>query len=122
MSDISIHQEFPTYGGLSRVAMIFGVPIMALVGLLVCSMFLILIATMFIGQVAYFLLIPIFFILVFIKYQSETDDQAMRILGLELLWYFRKTNINIWGRNLTILPIKYGRHRYVVKRLFKQYF
>ena len=120
MDELSIHQDFPTYGGLSRVAMIWGVPIMALVGLTLGSIILILILSTFMGDVVYLLGLISFGALVFIKIQCATDDQAIRILSFELFWYFKKTNKVIWGENLTILPVKYGRSQHVIKRFYKQ--
>lgn len=82
--------EYPTFNGLSRSAMIWGIPIMALALIVGVSMVISLILLQFIGLqgfLAFALAIPLLFML---KSISANDDQAMNILWYEVLCLLKK--------------------------------
>jgi type IV secretion system protein VirB3 len=58
--------------------------------------------------------IPIF---LFMRSMCETDDQALRIIGLELFWFMHRLRSHV-PKTLTFTPIKYGRVTDVYKRYF----
>jgi len=120
MSDIKL-RDFPTYGALSRAAMVFGIPFMAIVGVLLGSLGVVMALNKFVGTWAYLFLMVSVVILLVIKALCATDDQAMRILGFEVFWFTKKRNKVIWGDNLVLLPIKYGRQNNEIKRIYEQF-
>jgi type IV secretion system protein VirB3 len=122
MSDSEL-RDFPTYGALSRAAMIFGVPLMALVAVFVGSLVVIMGLSQFeaIGSWSYLFVLVSLAILLIIKSVCALDDQAMRILSFEILWFIKKTNKAIWGNNLVLLPIKYGRCENEIKRFYQSF-
>jgi type IV secretion system protein VirB3 len=120
MSDIEL-RDFPTYGALSRAAMVFGIPLMAIVGVLLGSLGGVMALNKFVGTWSYLFLIVSVVILLVIKGLCATDDQAMRILGFEVFWFTKKRNKFIWGDNLVLLPIKYGRQNNEIKRFYEQF-
>ncbi|WP_373741704.1 VirB3 family type IV secretion system protein [Neisseria sp.] len=111
LPDINIDTEYGTYEGLSRVAMVWGVPLIP--GFIIVMVFMS--ATMFLlpfydlKAVGIFLLaIPC---LVFLRYITKKDDQAIRILCLEIYWWFVRRKSNLFGDTLTITATKFGRER-----------
>lgn len=69
------------------------------------------------GLLFLFVLVPIF---IFVKGLCETDDQALRILWLELQCLLRRRYAYLFGKSLTIAPIKYGRRFSVYRDAFKE--
>lgn len=120
MSDNNL-RDFPTYGGLSRSAMLFGVPLMALIAVMVGSLIVLMSLQKIFGIWSYLFLIVSCTILLVIKNICALDDQAMRILSFEIQWFFKKTNRAIWGNNLVLLPIKYGRCENEIKRFYQSF-
>ena len=62
-------------------------------------------------------------ILLFVKSQCATDDKAMHILCIEMLWFMhklRKGNAASYGGTLTLCPISNGRKYKHVKHYFKK--
>lgn len=113
MSDYheDIHTEYPTYNGMNRPAMILGAPLMPMVFCTLTVIFLAMIANLFIGVKAFFLVglvLPIYFGL---KTISENDDQAMKIYALEAKWLLRRILSGAGLRTFTLHAGKYGRHR-----------
>ena len=50
----------------------------------------------------------------------KRDDQALRILGLEIYWWFVRRKSNLFGDTLTITATKFGRDRDDYIRFIKE--
>lgn len=111
LPEVDIDTEYSTYDGLSREAMIAGVPIVPafilLIALMVGAMGLI--PLLGLKALSVFLLgIPV---IVFLRILVKRDDQAIRILGLEIYWWFVRRKSVLFGDTLTISATKFGRDR-----------
>ncbi|MDD2892531.1 MAG: VirB3 family type IV secretion system protein [Halothiobacillaceae bacterium] len=122
MSEGTGKKGYITYNGMARTSMPMGVPYMALMSLLsVGAMSSMLAGNIFgpVGWLVGLLVVPILF---FIKTISATDDKAMRLLWLEVVWAARKLffgNSSFYGGAMAIAPISYKRKYKDVKRAFK---
>jgi type IV secretion system protein VirB3 len=121
--------RYPGYNGLGRTAGIWGVPYMAMLVVVVSSMFAAMIAGFVLGPggLAFvFLGGPV---LLYFKQVCETDDQGLRIMWLEMRCrsYFVTLKIRAlvkancpvprYGNTLTLAPLRYGRQR----RVYREY-
>jgi len=119
--------RYPGFNGLGRTAGIWGVPYMAMLVVVVCSMFVGVIAGAILGPggLAFaFLGAPV---LLYFKQVCETDDQGLRIMWLEMRcrFYFRMQKLRAFinskgaalrfGNTLTLAPLRYGRQRRVYR-------
>ncbi|RKV73849.1 MAG: hypothetical protein D8H97_26995 [Neisseria sp.] len=120
LPDINIDTEYSTYDGLSRVAMVWGVPLIP--GFIIVMVFMS--ATMFLLPFYELKAVGIFLLaipcLVFLKILTKRDDQAIRILGLEIYWWFVRRKSNLFGDTLTITATKFGRDRDDYIRFIKE--
>jgi len=111
---------FPTYGALSRSAMIMGIPLMPLAALMGGTLVLTMFCFMFLGGKALLImLIPVPILFVF-KTVSRTDDQALNIIGYELICFFYRRNTRFFNKTTTILGTKYGKKVNDYQRFFEQ--
>ncbi|WP_321899460.1 VirB3 family type IV secretion system protein [Paraburkholderia heleia] len=119
--------RYPGFNGLGRTASIWGVPYMAMLVVVVCSMLIAMVAGFFLGpgSLAFvFLGGPV---LLYFKNVCETDDQGLRIMWLEMrcriyfLMQKLRASINAnraaprFGNTLTLAPLRYGRQRKVYR-------
>lgn len=119
--------RYPGFNGLGRTASIWGVPYMAMLVVVVCSMLIAMVAGFFLGPggLAFvFLGGPV---LLYFKKVCETDDQGLRIMWLEMrcriyfLMQKLRASINAkraaprFGNTLTLAPLRYGRQRKVYR-------
>lgn len=119
--------RYPGFNGLGRTAAIWGVPYMAMLVVVVCSMFVGVIAGAFLGPggLAFaFLGAPV---LLYFKKVCETDDQGLRIMWLEMRcrFYFVMQKLRAFtnakraaprfGNTLTLAPLRYGRQRRIYR-------
>lgn len=112
--------EYPSYNGLSRVAMFHGIPLMAVVVVAAVSMVVGVVSTMFLGIGGFLFFLVGVPILIYIKQVCETDDQALRIAWLEFrCWLARVFSTRI-GNTYTLSPMQYGRRKHVYKRYFEK--
>lgn len=112
--------EYPSLNGLSRVAMFYGIPLMAVVVIAVVSMVVGVVSTMFMGIGGFLFGLVGVPVLIYIKQVCETDDQALRIAWLEFrCWLTRVFSTRI-GETYTLSPMQYGRRKHVYKRYFKE--
>lgn len=120
LPDINIDTKYNTYDGLSRVAMVWGVPLIP--GFIIVMVFMS--ATMFLLPFYELKAVGIFLLaipcLVFLKFLTKRDDQAIRILGLEIYWWFVRRKSNLFGDTLTITATKFGRDRDDYIRFIKE--
>jgi type IV secretion system protein VirB3 len=123
--------RYPGFNGLGRTASIWGVPYMAMLVVVVCSMFVGVIAGAFLGPGGLtfaFLGAPV---LLYFKKVCETDDQGLRIMWLEMRcrFYFLMHRLRAFinakraaprfGNTLTLAPLRYGRQRRVYRDFLK---
>lgn len=117
MSTTPDEQEgYPSYNGLSRVAMVWGIPLVALIVVGLGSMLIALIAAAFLGAGGVFFGVVGLPVLLYCKQVCETDDQALRIAALEIWSRFLRTNAKRFGNTFTLSPMKFGRRSHVYKR------
>lgn len=112
--------KYSSYNGLSRVAMVGGVPLMAVVAIAMLSMVVGFTGAAFLGIGGVLFAgigVPVFF---YIKKISESDDQAMRITALELWCRITRRGGSKFGDTYTLSPMQYGRREHVYKRYFKK--
>lgn len=112
--------EYPSFNGLSRVALFWGVPLMAIVIIVIASLVIAIVATLFLGPGGLFfgaVGIPILF---YLKHICENDDQAARIVFLELRCWLSRRNAKSFGDTYTLSPMQYDRRSHVYKRYFKK--
>lgn len=113
--------EYPTYGALEREAMFLGVPLMPAAMVIIAFLLLILIGMSITkSSKTLLLLVPAFVILMYMKQVSAKDDQALRIIGIELLCFFYRRNAKIFGGTHTIVSTRYGRRQDDYKRFIEQ--
>lgn len=105
---MSEKQLFPAYTGLSRVAMAAGVPLVPLVMVAGIFALLAVIAAAVMGPGGLLVGTAALPILFFIRQMCETDDQALRILGLEIMCWLHRAKCRLYGKCLTLAPIQYG--------------
>jgi type IV secretion system protein VirB3 len=104
---------YPSFNALSRVAMVKGIPLVALIMVSLACMVIALIAAMFIGVGGIFFAVVGVPVLLFIKQISANDDQALRIFWLELKYRIKRRNAKLFGNTFTLSPIRFGRKKYV---------
>lgn len=117
---MSNYRRFSSYNGLDRVVMMFGVPLIPAVILFMATLFISLIAQQFLGLIGFAFLglgLPIF---LFLKQISETDDRALSILALEILFKMKRRYYSEFGNTLTYLPTKYLRNGKYIQQILKQ--
>lgn len=114
--------EYMSFNGLSRNAMVYGVPYMAALTIGSTSALLTMVALIAFGPpglLVFLLAVPMF---IFIRFICETDDRAIDIFLLEAKWSLIKMSSGLskyFGGTLTFSPITYGRKRADVKRYFE---
>ncbi|BCF95411.1 VirB3 family type IV secretion system protein [Paraburkholderia largidicola] len=117
---MSEKKKYSAFNGLGRVAMVWGVPLMAVL----CAAVPIVLVTVLLaaffgpgGLLGFSLLIPI---LGLFKKMCETDDQALRILWLEVRCRMSRRMGHLFGNTLTLAPIKLGRRLVVYRQPFRK--
>ncbi len=123
--------RYPGFNGLGRTAALWGVPYMALLVVVVSSMFIAVLIAFFVGPgglLFVFLGVPV---LMYFKQVCETDDQGLRIMWLEMRCrlYFGMLKLRAFinanraaprfGNTMTLAPLRYGRQRRVYRDFFK---
>ena len=114
------YRSYPSYNGLDRVVMIFGVPLIPATLMFVVLLFVALFAQKLLGLIGVAFLalgLPIF---LFLKQISETDDRAMEMLMLEMVFRFKRKYYQEFGNTLTYLPNKYLRNGKYIQQVLKQ--
>jgi type IV secretion system protein VirB3 len=123
--------RYPGFNGLGRTASIWGVPYMAMLVVVVSSMFVGVLIAFIVGPGGFlfaFLGAPV---LMYFKHVCETDDQGLRIMWLEMRcrFYFLTRRLRSlvnarraaprFGNTSTLAPLRYGRQRRVYRDFFK---
>lgn len=114
--------QYASYNGLGREAMIgaTGIPLMTGLGVTTFFLLLWIILQAFVGPISILVLFVAVPILLFLRVICGNDDKAMRILILELRCWMRHSDMPHFGKTLTLLPIKYGRHHARYQRFIKE--
>jgi len=103
LPEIDIDTEYSSYEGLSRVAMLAGVPIIP--GFIILVVFMAI--AMFLMPVYELKAFGIFLLalpcIYFLRMLMKRDDQALRILGLEIYWWFVRRKSNLFGESVGTL-------------------
>ena len=117
---MSEYRKFSSYNGLDRVVMIFGVPLIPAVIVFMIVMFGALIASKIIGLIGFAFLGLGLRVFLFLRLICETDDKALNILALEMLFRLKRKNYQEFGNTLTYVPMKYLRNGKYIQQIFKQ--
>lgn len=97
---------YPNYGGLARPAMMMGVPVAAFATVFIGSTLLTLLGFLLFGGMGLlFLLLPVPVLLLF-RTLCANDDQALSVIGFELMCFFRKRNGKFFNKTFTIAADK----------------
>lgn len=116
---------YPGFNGLGRTATLWGVPYMALLVVVVISMFTGVLVAFFVGPGGLLFVFLGFPVLLWFKSICETDDQGLRIMWLEMRCklYFAMLRLRAFvnasrsaprfGNTATLSPLRYGRQRRV---------
>ncbi|WP_130305324.1 VirB3 family type IV secretion system protein [Advenella incenata] len=115
-----LDEKFPTFNALGRSALVLGIPLMPLVLLVGLSLVVTMALLIFIhGKALLFLLIPLP-VIVFMKTVSRNDDQALKVIGYELMSWFYRRNAAFFNGTTTILATQFGRNLHDYQRFFEQ--
>jgi type IV secretion system protein VirB3 len=116
---MSEKKMYSAYSGLGRVAMIWGIPLMPALCAFVPVVLLTVIAAGIFGPgglLGFSLLIPVLGVF---KKLCETDEQALRIVALEVRCWLSRKMANVYGNTLTLGPIQLGRRLDVYRQQFR---
>lgn len=113
-------QLYPAYTGLSRVAMAGGIPLLALLAVGGFFGIAAVICAAIVGPGGLLVATAALPILLFIRHLCETDDQAMRILGFEILCAFQRVKCTLYGKSLTLAPMQYGQRLSIYRNAFRK--
>jgi len=108
--------KYPSYNGLSRVAMWWGIPLMAIVIIAIVSLMTAVVASIFLGPGGLLFGAVGLPFLLYLKQICETDDQAFRITVLQIICKLKKKNGKRFGNTYSILPMQFGRRNHVYQR------
>ena len=109
-------EVYSSYNALSRVAMVWGIPLVAVIVVGIVSILVGLISAAFLGAGGVFFGLVGFPVLLYFKQICETDDQALRITALEIWHRITRRNAKFFGNTYTLSPMKFGRRSHVYKR------
>jgi len=115
-----LEEKFTTFNALSRSAMVAGIPLIPLVLLLAGTVVITMLLLTFLkGKALLFLIVPLP-VIFFMKTVSRNDDQALQVIGYELLcWYYRR-NAAMFNGTTTFLATQFGRNIHDYQRFFEQ--
>ena len=111
LPEIDIDTEYDTYDGLSRVVSVMGFPLVPSILFFFVFLFITMFAMRFFGLKALAILLLTVPLLLFLKIMTAHDDQAIRIIGIEIYWRLQRRNAGIFGDTFTLLPTKFGNVR-----------
>lgn len=115
--------EYISYNALSRTPKVWGIPFMFFLMFGSSSLLVGMILGLIFGPLGWLIVLLVIPVFLYVKKICETDDQAMRILAIELKWFLigkLTGNANYFGGTVTIAPNSYGRKLKNVKRYFKE--
>lgn len=113
--------EYKTFGALERQVMFLGVPLVPAAIVVIVSLLIALIGMSILKTPKTLLiLVPALVVLMFMKQISAKDDQALRIVGIEILCFLQRKNAKFFGGTNTVLATKYGRNLNDYQRFLEQ--
>lgn len=112
--------EYPTFNGLNRQAMIWGVPLIPFMACVFVLMMLFMTTMTFLGGKSLFILLLIIPIFIALKSISASDDQAFKIYQFEIKWFLYRRHAELFNGTTTIVSTKYGRQLNDFQRFFQQ--
>lgn len=95
---------FNTYGALARPPMFFGIPIHVLVSVLLFFIVAALLGVNLIGGKGLLILFIAIPILLVARTLCQNDDQALSIIGFELMCFFMRKNTRFFKNTFTVVP------------------
>src|SRR5699024_2181472 len=114
-SNMSSKIVYPNYGALARPAMFMGIPVAAFATIFIASTLLTLFGFLLIGgKGLLIMLIPIPIFLLF-RTLCANDDQALSVIGFELMCFFKKRHTKLYNNTFTIVPDKAETRQDIVK-------
>lgn len=96
-----------------------GVPLMPAVMLLMVAVIFFVLAGNFFGVAGFLSGLLVFPVFLFLRQISQTDDKALRILHLEIIFKFKRVAFAEFGNTLTFTPERYLRHEEVILQDFR---
>ena len=111
---------YPSYAGLGRTAMIWGVPLIPTLFVFAVAVFAALLGAATMGPGGLLFAVPSIPVFMFFKRICATDDQALRILWLEFLCFLDRSLARCFGNTYTLAPMQYGRRLANYKRPFEK--
>ncbi len=115
-----LEEKFPTFNALGRSALVAGIPLIPLVMLSASTLVITMLLLTFLqGKALFFLIIPLP-VIFFMKTVSRNDDQALQVIGYELLCWFFRRNATMFNGTTTFLATQFGRNIHDYQRFFEQ--
>ena len=111
--------EHPSYNALERTAMFMGVPLLPAVLLLVVALFIFLVGGNTFGMAGFLFGFIVFPVFLFLRQISQTDDKALYILYLEIIFKFKRVAFKEFGNTLTFIPERYLDYEAVILQDFR---
>ena len=121
IQDINIDTEYSTYDGMARQALVWGIPMLPMIFIIGVLVIACMFMFPFFELRSFAILLLAIPLLWFLKSITAKDDQALRIVALEVYWWIQRRNMNIFGNNFTITATKFGRERSDYLRFVKEH-
>lgn len=110
---------YPSFEGLNRTAMVWGIPMLPGMVAVCVSLVSGLFAGVLLGPGGFLVTLACAPVLLFFKHLCVTDDQALRIMGFEFMCWVMRLRCRLFGNGLTLAPMSYGRNKKTLIRTFQ---
>jgi virB3-like protein len=114
-------KEYPSYNALDRTAMFMGVPLLPAVMLLMVALLIFLVGGNTFGVAGFMFGFVVFPVFLFLRQISQTDDRALYVLYLEMIFKLKRVAFREFGNTLTMTPERYLRHEEVILQNFRAF-
>lgn len=98
-------KEYPSYNALDRTAMFMGVPLLPAVMLLMVALLIFLVGGNTFGVAGFMFGFVVFPIFLFLRQISQTDDRALYVLYLEMIFKLKRIGDTVILNNLGRQPV-----------------
>ena len=112
-------KEDPSYNALDRTAMFMGVPLLPAVLLLMVTLLIFLVGGNTFGVAGFMFGFIVFPVFLFLRQISQTDDKALYILYLEIVFRLKRVAFDEFGNTLTFVPERYLQDEAIILQNFK---
>lgn len=112
-------KEYPSYNALDRTAMFMGVPLLPAVLLLMVALLIFLVGGNTFGVAGFMFGFIVFPVFLFLRQISQTDDKALYILYLEIVFRLKRVAFDEFGNTLTFVPERYLQDEAIILQNFK---